>query len=110
MGVMSDLHSQGARDEVPLFGDMEPIPPDDPEEYAAAVVGIQRGLDGFAAGRHRSLEAVFADMEARHGILTRDVNEPEAAVSPFDVEGVDTGVTREQILEAIHDGRNSDRW
>ncbi len=35
---------------------------------------------------------------------------PEAAVSPFDVEGVDTGVTREQILEAIHEGRNNDRW
>ena len=35
---------------------------------------------------------------------------PEAALSPFDVEGVDTGVTREEILEAIHDGRNSDRW
>lgn len=35
---------------------------------------------------------------------------PEAAISPFDVAGVDTGVTREQILEAIHEGRNSDRW
>ena len=35
---------------------------------------------------------------------------PEVAVSPFDVEGVETGVTREQILEAIHEGRNSDRW
>ena len=35
---------------------------------------------------------------------------PEVARSPFDVEGVDTGVTREQILEAIHEGRNSDRW
>ena len=35
---------------------------------------------------------------------------PEATLSPFDVEGVDTGVTREEILEAIHEGRNSDRW
>ena len=36
--------------------------------------------------------------------------ELEAALSPFDVEGVDTGVTREEILEAIREGRNSDRW
>ena len=36
--------------------------------------------------------------------------EREAALSPFDVEGVDTGVTREEILEAIREGRNSDRW
>jgi hypothetical protein len=35
---------------------------------------------------------------------------PEAPRSPFDVPGVDTGLTREEILEAIHDGRNSDRW
>ena len=55
-------------DEAILFGDMEPIPPDDPEEYAAAVAGIQRGLDDFAAGRHRPAEEVFADMKARHGI------------------------------------------
>lgn len=55
-------------DQAILFGDMEPIPPDDPEEYAAAVAGIQRGLDGFAAGRHRLLENVLADMKARHGI------------------------------------------
>ena len=55
-------------EEAILFGDMEPIPPDDPEEYAAAVAGIQRGLDDFAAGRHRPAEEVFADMKARHGI------------------------------------------
>ncbi len=55
-------------DEAILFGDMEPIPDDDPAEYAAAVAGIQRGLDDFAAGRHRPAEQVFADMKARHGI------------------------------------------
>ena len=55
-------------EEAILFGDMEPIPPDDPEEYAAAVAGIQRGLDDFAAGRHRPAEEVFADMKARHEI------------------------------------------
>jgi len=55
-------------DEAILFGDMEPIPPGDPEEYAAAVAGIQRGLDDFAAGRHRPAEEVFADMKARHEI------------------------------------------
>ena len=55
-------------DEAILFGDMEPIPADDPEEYASAVAGIQRGLDDFVAGRHRPLEDVFADMKARHGI------------------------------------------
>jgi len=37
-------------------------------------------------------------------------DELEAALSPFDVEGVDTGVTREEIPEAIREGRNSDRW
>ena len=55
-------------DEAILFGDMEPVPADDSEEYAAAVAGIQRGLDDFAAGRHRPAEEVFADMKARHGI------------------------------------------
>ncbi len=55
-------------DEAILFGDMEPISPDDPEEYTASVAGIQKGLDDFAAGRHRPAEAVFADMSARHGI------------------------------------------
>ena len=55
-------------DEAILFGDMEPIPDDDPEEYAANVAGIQRGLDDFAAGRHRPAEQVFKDMKVRHGI------------------------------------------
>ena len=55
-------------DEAILFGDMEPIPADDPEEYAAAVAGIQRGLDDFAAGRHRPAEQVFKDMKARQEI------------------------------------------
>ena len=50
------------------FGEMEPIPSDDAEEYAASVAGIQRGLDDFAAGRYRSAEAVFAEIEARYGI------------------------------------------
>ncbi len=55
-------------DEAILFGDMEPIPDDDPEEYAANVAAIQRGLDDLAAGRHRPAEQVFADMKVRHGI------------------------------------------
>ena len=55
-------------DEAILFGDMEPIPDDDPEEYAAAVAGIQRGLDDFAAGRHRPAKEFFAEFEAKHGI------------------------------------------
>ena len=55
-------------EEAILFGDMEPIPADDPEEYASAVAGIRRGLGDFAAGRHRPLEDVLADMEARHRI------------------------------------------
>ena len=54
-------------DEAILFGDMEAIPDDDPEELAANVAAIQRGLDDFAAGRHRPAEQVFADMKARHG-------------------------------------------
>ncbi len=35
---------------------------------------------------------------------------PELPRSPFDIAGVDTGLTREEILKAIHEGRNSDRW
>ena len=55
-------------DEAILFEGMEPIPDDDPEELAANVAAIQRGLDDFAAGRYRPAAQVFADMEARHGI------------------------------------------
>ncbi len=55
-------------DEAILFGDIEPIADDDPAEYAAAVAGIQRGLDDFSAGRHRPAKAVFADIEAKYGI------------------------------------------
>lgn len=80
-------------DEALLFGDMEPIPPGDPEEFAAAAAGIQRGLDDFAAGRFKSAKEVFA-----------------AKKSPFDVKGVKTNITREEIIEAIHEGRENDRW
>ena len=76
-----------------LFGDMEPIPPDDHEEFAAAAAGIQRGLDDFAAGRFKSAKEVFA-----------------AKKSPFDVEGVKTAITREEIIEAIHERSGNDRW
>lgn len=55
-------------DEALLFGDIEPIPDDDPKEYADAVAGIQRGLDDFAAGRHRPAKEVFAAIEAKYGI------------------------------------------
>ncbi len=55
-------------DEAILFDGMEPIPDDAPKEYAANVAAIQRGLDDFAAGRHRPAEQVFKDMKARHGI------------------------------------------
>lgn len=30
--------------------------------------------------------------------------------SPFDIEGIDLGLTREDIIEAIHEGRGNDRW
>ncbi|MGI4791176.1 MAG: hypothetical protein ACRYFS_20295 [Janthinobacterium lividum] len=58
-------------DEAILFGDMDPISDDDPEELAASIAGIQRGLDDFAAGRHRPAEQVFKEMKARHGTLGR---------------------------------------
>lgn len=35
---------------------------------------------------------------------------PETPHSPLEIEGVDTGLTWEEILEAIHEGRNGDRW
>jgi len=54
-------------DEAILFGDMEPIPDDDPKEYAANVAAIQRGIESIEAGRYRPAEQVFADMKARHG-------------------------------------------
>lgn len=44
------------------------------------------------------------------GLLFLLKPEVQTARSPLDVEGVDTGLTREDILEAIHEGRNSDRW
>lgn len=55
-------------DEALLVGDMEPIPDDDPEEYAASVANLQRSIDSIKAGRCRPAAQVFADMEARHGI------------------------------------------
>lgn len=55
MSVNSDLRGMTTQDEAILFGDLKPISLDDPEEYAAAVAGIQRALDDFAAGRHQPL-------------------------------------------------------
>ena len=55
-------------DEAILFEDMESISPDDSEEYTASITGIQRGLEDFAAGKHRPLEEVFFDMKARQEI------------------------------------------
>ncbi len=55
-------------DEEILFGDMEPIPENDPQEHEEALAGIRRAAADFAAGRHRPAEKVFADMEARYGI------------------------------------------
>lgn len=40
----------------------------DPQERAEAFAGVQRGLADFAAGWHKPMEQVFADMKARHGI------------------------------------------
>ncbi len=56
-------------DEAILFGDMEPIPDDDPEEYTASVAALQRSIESIEAGRYRPAAQVFADMEARHGML-----------------------------------------
>ena len=53
-----------------LFEGTEPIPEDDQAELTANVAAIERGLDDFAAGRHHPVEQVFADMKARHGILS----------------------------------------
>ncbi len=30
--------------------------------------------------------------------------------SPFDIEGIDLGLTAEEIVEFIHEGRGNDRW
>lgn len=30
--------------------------------------------------------------------------------SPLDIPGVETGMTREEIVEFIHEGRGNDRW
>jgi len=46
-------------DEAILFENMEPISPDDSEEYTASIAGIQRGLEDFAAGRHRLWKKFF---------------------------------------------------
>jgi len=57
-------HFLSLMDEAILFGDMEPIPQDDPQEYAEAIAGIQRGLDDFAKGRHKPVPQAFAEMKA----------------------------------------------
>ncbi len=67
-----------SKDEEALFGDMEPIPNDNPEEYAANAAAVQRNLDDFAAGRHRPASKAFKRIEAR---------------SRLSVPGVDTGLT-----------------
>ena len=47
----------------------------------------------------------------RHGgLLFLLKPEQDKTQSPFDVEGVKTAITREEIIEAIHDGRGNDRW
>ena len=35
---------------------------------------------------------------------------PQPNRSPLDVPGVNTGVTTEEIIESIHEGRGSHRW
>ena len=55
-------------DEAILFGDLELIPNDDAEGYAASLADFQRSIDSIEAGRCRPAAQVFADMEARHGI------------------------------------------
>ena len=55
-------------DEEILFGDMEAVTWNDPQERAEALAGVQRGLADFAAGRHRPVAEVFSDMKARYGI------------------------------------------
>ena len=49
---------------------------------------------------------LFGGME--YQVETSD--EVEAGCSPLDVVGVDTGLSLEDVLEAIRKGRNSDRW
>ncbi len=47
----------------------------------------------------------------RHdGLLFLLKPEEITARSPFDVEGVKTNITREEIIEAIHEGRGNHRW
>jgi|GEM_PF-2251545 len=55
-------------DEAILFGDLELIPDDDVEGYAASLASFQHSIDSIEAGRCRPVAQVFADMEARHGI------------------------------------------
>ena len=55
-------------DEAILFEGMEPIPNDDPEEYAASVAALRRSIASIEAGRYRPAAQVFADMEQRHRI------------------------------------------
>ncbi len=35
---------------------------------------------------------------------------PPPGRSPLDIPGVETGLTREEIIEFIHEGRGNDRW
>ena len=40
----------------------------DSQEKELVEIASQRGLDDFAAGRHRPAEQIFKDMNARYGI------------------------------------------
>jgi len=42
--------------------------------------------------------------------VSNKVAEQNETWSPFDVKGVKTNITREEIIEAIHEGRGNDRW
>lgn len=47
----------------------------------------------------------------RHdGLLFLLKPEQNETRSPFDIKGVKTNITREEIIEAIHEGRGNDRW
>ena len=35
---------------------------------------------------------------------------PQTDRSPLDIPGVDTGLTTEEIIELIHEGRGNHRW
>jgi len=52
----------------------------------------------------------FCIPSVRRRLFAEAEDKEKETRSPFDIKGVKTNITREEIIEAIHEGRGNDRW